>query len=469
MRKITALFIVLCSLHVSAQVVWDNVSAGGEFSLGLRSDGTLWSWGFNGSGQLGIGTTSLVVYQTTPVQVGDDNDWAQISAGGYHALALKTDGTLWAWGFNMYGGLGNGSTVDTNQPVQITEDNDWLSIEAGQVHSFAIKQDGTLWGWGYGGFGQLGLGNDEDVFTPTQIGEDNNWSQVIAGGAHTLALKNDGTLWAWGVNGNGQLGDGMNSTTTFVPIQIGTDTWQQISAGFEYSAGIKEDGTLWTWGFNANGQLGIGNTTQQNMPTQVGTETWNLVEAGSAHLLAIRSDGTLHGAGFNGFGQLALANVTQQNSLVMINPEIDWLMVSGAVGISSQTGVFGMHTLGLKSDASIICVTGANYVDQLGTETSGENVNSISCLTGLIVSTDELALDHSLIIYPNPGVDILNIDFKEQLISHISIVDIAGKLVEERQINSNRASIEIGHLPSGVYQLKLQSERGLITEKFVKQ
>jgi len=105
----------------------------------------------------------------------------------------------------MYGGLGNGSTVDTNLPTQITEENDWRDIEAGQVHSFAIKQDGTLWGWGYGGFGQLGLGNDEDVLTPTQIGEDTDWAQIISGGAHTLALKNDGSLWAWGVNGIGVL------------------------------------------------------------------------------------------------------------------------------------------------------------------------------------------------------------------------------------------------------------------------
>lgn len=469
MRKIIALIIVFWSVQVSAQVVWDKVSAGGEFSLGLRSDGTLWSWGFNGSGQLGIGTTSLVVYQTTPVQVGTDNDWLEISAGGYHSLALKSDGTLWVWGFNMYGGLGNGGTVDTNLPVQITEENDWLTVEAGQVHSFAIKQDGTLWGWGYGGFGQLGLGNDEDVAIPTQIGEDNDWSQIIAGGAHTLALKNDGSLWGWGVNGNGQLGDGMNSTTLFIPTHIGTDTWEQISAGYEYSAGIKEDGTLWTWGFNVNGQLGIGSTTQQNSPIQVGTDTWSFVEAGAAHLLAIRTDGTLHGAGVNIFGQLGLTNVNQQNTLVMINPEIDWQVVSGAVGIASQAGLFGMHTLVLKSDASIVCVAGANYVDQLGTNTGGDNVEAISCLTGLILSTNELVLDNSLLVYPNPASDVLNVELEENRITLLEVYDITGKQVLSQQNKLNRVSIDISGFPSGIYQLKIQSDNGSISRKFVKQ
>ena len=134
---------------------------------------------------------------------------SQIAAGSYHTLAIKSDGTLWAWGYNYSGQLGDGTTSNKTTPVQIGTGTNWSQIAAGGYHTLAIKSDGTLWAWGYNSYGQLGdgaSGGGNYKTTPVQIGTGTNWSQIAAGGYHTLAIKSDGTLWAWG-NYYGQLGD----------------------------------------------------------------------------------------------------------------------------------------------------------------------------------------------------------------------------------------------------------------------
>jgi hypothetical protein len=189
--------------------------------------------------------------------------WASISVGAYYTLALKTDGTLWQWGYDK----------NSDIPIQVGTDTDWASVSAGQYHSLALKTDGTLWAWGSNFSGQLGIGNYPEQTVPVQVGTDTNWASVSAKGNATYALKTDGTLWAWGYNDFGQLGIG-NTTTQTVPVQVGTDTnWASVAAGYYHSLALKTDGTLWAWGQNNFGQLGIGNTTTQTVPVQVGTDT----------------------------------------------------------------------------------------------------------------------------------------------------------------------------------------------------
>jgi alpha-tubulin suppressor-like RCC1 family protein len=179
------------------------------------------------TGMLNVnGQVSRTKQKSTIVYKGDHQ---RVSAGT-HALEIRK-GTLWAWGFNNSGQLGDGTTTQKTSPVQIGTDNKWVTVAAGQVHSVGIKSNGTLWAWGNNSFGQLGDGTTTQRNSPTQIGTDNKWVSIAAGQSFTLALKSDGTLWAWGDNSNGQLGDG---TTTYKlsPTQIGTDNkWISIAAG----------------------------------------------------------------------------------------------------------------------------------------------------------------------------------------------------------------------------------------------
>jgi hypothetical protein len=182
-----------------------QVAAGNYHNVAIKSDGTLWAWGRNRSGQLGDGTNDD---KYTPTQIGTGNNWAAVAAGSFHTVAVKTDGTLWAWGYNRRGQLGDGTNDDKNTPTQIGTDNDWAAVAVGQNHTLVLKTDGTLWGWGKNEFGQLGDGTNDKKNTPTQVGTGNDWDSVAAGNSHTLALKTDGTLWAWGSNEYGRLGDG---------------------------------------------------------------------------------------------------------------------------------------------------------------------------------------------------------------------------------------------------------------------
>lgn len=265
---------------------WLQVSAGIYNSLALKSDGTLWAWGENWQGQSGTGNNPR--HQFSPVQVGTDTNWSQVSAGFRHSLAIKSDGTLWAWGGGDFGKLGTGSTSSQYTPLQIGTATNWLQVSAGEDHSLAIKSDGTLWGWGRNQEGQLGTGTTTDQLSPVQVGIATNWLKISAGWYHSIALKSDGTLWAWGWNYYWQLGTGTN-TDHLSPMQIGTATnWVEIGAGTSHSLAIKSNGTLWAWGRNLDGQLGIGNTTDQRSPVQVGTATnWVKTSAGYNNSLAL--------------------------------------------------------------------------------------------------------------------------------------------------------------------------------------
>jgi YD repeat-containing protein len=158
--------------------------------VAVKTDGTLWAWGYNGFGELGDGTTTQRV---TPVQVGTDTRWASVAAGQWHTVAVKTDGTLWAWGNNSYGQLGDGTTTQRHAPVQVGIDTNWASVAgsvaAGYGHTVATKTDGTLWAWGYNASGQLGNGTTTQRVTPMQVGTDTHWASVAAGFYHTIGLR----------------------------------------------------------------------------------------------------------------------------------------------------------------------------------------------------------------------------------------------------------------------------------------
>ena len=269
---------------------WSSLGGGENWSFALKSDGTLYAWGNNSQGQLGVGVAGD---QSFSVQVGSDT-WEMVARGGlYHSLGIKSDGTLWGWGDGANGRTGLGGTSGYNSPQQIGSDS-WQFVGAGYNSSHGIKADGTLWAWGYGATGLFGDGSTTaSQTTPKQIGSD-SWSMVASGQAHTVAIKSNGTLWATGFNNNGRLGVGDTTNRTTL-TQVGTDTdWSFVVCDRESSYGMKTDGSLWAWGRNDFGQLGIGNTTNQTTPQRVGTDTWLDVSAFDLVAAGVKSDGTLY-------------------------------------------------------------------------------------------------------------------------------------------------------------------------------
>ena len=316
--------------------------AAGSATLAVKSDGTLWAWGMNNCGQLGLGTSdaSPTEANPTPTQVGDASDWAAVACGSYHSLALKTDGTLWAWGWNDPGEIGLGDSKSPSVPTQVGTANDWAAVAGGGTavsgYSLAIKKDGSLWAWGNSHWGQLGLGYSmESRDTPARVGAASDWAAVACGGAHTLALKSDGTLWAWGDSQYGQLGLG-DQVSTGTPTQVGTaNDWAAVACGYMHSLALKKDGSLWAWGWNKYGQLGLGDTAGRHSPTQVGAANdWTAVTGGADCSLALKSDGTLWAWGDGEYGQLGLADTRDRHSPTQVGTANDWASLACFGGLA---------------------------------------------------------------------------------------------------------------------------------------
>jgi alpha-tubulin suppressor-like RCC1 family protein len=237
---------------------FSSLSVGYAFNIAVKGDGTLWAWGSNTAGQLGDGTNTN---RMIPTQIGTANDWRHVAAGDNHAVAIKQDGSLWAWGANNEGQLGYDVAPPYNyraHPTQVGSDTDWITIAAGNAHTVAVKQDGSLWAWGANNEGQLGNGTKTSLPYPTRIGLDNDWLLISAGYVHTVAVKQDGSLWAWGYNPDGRLGDG-TTETRLEPTRIVTDNvWVAISTGDFNTFALDIFGGLWAWGYNVYGDLGDG-------------------------------------------------------------------------------------------------------------------------------------------------------------------------------------------------------------------
>ena len=338
--------------EIGADTDWSSISAGSSHTVAVKTDGTLWAWGSDNQGALGDATTTD---RSTPMQTGTDTNWASVAGGNSYSVGVKTDGTLWAWGSNNYGQLGDGTTTEEHTPTQIGADTDWASIASGGTYTVALKTDGTLWAWGNNSAGALGDGTTTDQHAPVRIGTDTDWATISASGA-TAALKTDGTLWTWGYNGQGQLGDG-TTTSRSTPAQVGTDAdWSTVRATYLSMVALKADGTIWTWGHNGTGQLGDGTTTQRDVPGQVGTDTdWTTISGGSGFTTAVKTDGTLWAWGWNYFGQLGDGTATDEHTPSQVGTDTDWTAVDARSEFSVAT----------KSDGSV-WAWGSNSAGQLG-------------------------------------------------------------------------------------------------------
>ena len=410
---------------------WACASAGQRHAAAVRADGTLWTWGMNDGGQLGNGT----VYQAsfpTPQQVGTATDWTSVSAGMNFTLALKTDGSLWAWGVGFYNASNfanipervgtdtdwkrisagdfalatrtNGTlwlwgdlptallpSRTSSVPLQVGSATDWDRIAVGPEHILATKTTGTLWSWGYGSLGQLGTSTLISSAAPTQVGSATTWRRVATGGYTSAADRADGTLWAWGSNGEDQTGNPALTRFNFTdPVQVGTSTaWTQVSGGASSSQAIRADGSLWTFGSDYYALLGDGplvrrqtvaridspatyrrtygglshclalradsslwawgassramgtGTTIQEAPGLVAVGPWKTAMASTGYSMAIRADGTLWAWGGNSYGEFGNGTVTGSTFPIQVGIDRNWAQVA-----NSYVTSYGLRTNG---------------------------------------------------------------------------------------------------------------------------
>ncbi|MGC4041844.1 MAG: T9SS type A sorting domain-containing protein [Flavobacterium sp.] len=450
MKKNYFLLLVFSSLMLNAQC-WEKIACGPYHTAGIKNDGTLWMWGNNQYGQLGIGvdaTTQTTGYnRNVPVQVGTDS-WQSVALGNTFSAAVKIDGSLWCWGRNDQGQLGGGTMYSTyNTPIRIGTDNNWKSVACGNYFTVAIKTDGTLWTWGVNSSGSLGSGTTNSIYAPAQIGTDTNWKMASAKTDYALAIKTNGTLWGWGENTLGQLGDGTN-VDKLAPTQIGTLTnWAYISAGGNHSLGITSDGRLRSWGANYYSQLGTGGTAASNVPVLVGSDSdWLMADASLEVSYVIKTNGKLYhfGAGYG-----------LQTTPTQISTATDWTDIK-----SNNYRTMQLNT------AKDLYGNGANDYGQVGTGTN----SSVNVATG--ISCTALGFDSylhpTLSIYPVPVKQVLNLSFGNStvLVKSVAIIDMQGKVILKSE---NKSQLDLSNLEAGIYCIKVLSDNGIFNSRFIKE
>ena len=342
-----------------------SVEARGSASYMILPDSSLWAWGGNYWGTLGDGTTERSQY---PIRL--MNDVSQVSAGMRHTAAITTDENLYTWGYNDRGQLGDGSTIPQLRPMRIM--CDIAQVSAGSFYTMAVRTDGSLWAWGVNANGQLGDGTTTERHSPVRIMDD--VAYVSAGRWHTMAIRTDGSLWAWGANSHGQLG---NDSTTYQlsPVKI-MDSVAAVSAGEVHTMAIGTDGVLWAWGENWHGQLGDGTHTNRHIPIMI-MEDAAQVSARWHQTMVIKTDGSLWAWGKNYWGQLGDGSATGwlEHSSVPARIMYDAVQVSAGVH----------HTVAVRADGSL-WVWGLNREGQFGVSTleySNVPVRIMDDMTGL--------------------------------------------------------------------------------------
>jgi alpha-tubulin suppressor-like RCC1 family protein len=312
------------------QIVYTNGA-----SIAIKNDGTMWSAGH--ATLTGINAApGTATYAWT--KIGTDTNWAYVAIGDNHAMAIKTDGTMYGWGSQTsYKAVGLPSAIIYYVPTKIGTATDWKQVTCGNGFSCAIKNDGTMYVTGFNDRGQLGTGNVTAVATFTKVGTD-TWNKVSASQQSVLiGIKTTGTLWGAGYYYPAIIGvTDTNDHNTFIQSTDVSTTWLDIDAGYNQALGLKTDNTLWAWGQGSQGQLGQGNASLSRVPIKVGLDTdWTHILSGPSTTYALKNDGRLYGAGYNNVYQLGTGNVTAFNTFTNINQNV--ILLNGQISLAETS------------------------------------------------------------------------------------------------------------------------------------
>ncbi|MFC4817503.1 T9SS type A sorting domain-containing protein [Flavobacterium sp. GCM10023249] len=441
------LLLFLSALSGSAQC-WQKIDSGMYHTLALASNGTLWSWGYNNAGQLGDGT---IINRTQPVQIGTATDWVSVHAGYYHSFAIKADGTLWGWGQGANNRLGYGGFAEVHQPMQIGTATNWAKVSGGETFSIGLKTDGTIWVWGIDTYGQMGNGLGGGYAIPTQLGVSTDNKDVEAGRFHVVLLKNNGNVYTWGNNDYSQIGNG-NVINQDAPYLVpGTNNFIKIEAGTNSSVAIKDDGTLFLAGMIPNSAF-TSVTFMQLYPSHV----WANVKVTDKNFVGVKPDGSIWTYGLNTYGQNGLG----LNTTALTVP------LSGS-DYSSNIGLNIYSLLVLKNDGTLHG-TGQNHVGQLGDNTTVQKSTITAVACPAVLDAADFNTNLNFQVYPNPVQEVLRFSSSNNAtIDNVVVYDVSGKKV--LQVADSIDELNVEKLAKGYYTVEITSEGKKTMKKIIKE
>lgn len=461
-KLLTALCVTFFSISLTAQSTWVQLAAGGEFTVGLSNKGSIYTWGYNGSGQLGNGGSGDSNVNT-PTKISDTLQFIQVDAGNYHALAIGSDSTLWAWGYNGYKQVDpNASSDIVPVPSVVDSSNKWVGIYAGFNISFAVDTLGDYYVWGSNVKGEAGVNSEAlRIDKLTKIEGSNKFKEITCGKNYTLALDFQGNIWGWGDNEYNTL-TSRHGEMEIVPVLIdSSDIYTAIASSYNSSHAVNADGKLFSWGSNKYKESGIKDAPEIiDTISSVGKESnmefyfTDVVCGGTQCFATEGADNYIFTWGTNNIWRFSTGGYESDTVVLMDSNSTDYEIPIPSKGLDDGLSVFGGHILFFLKEAGreSYCGAGPNYVGQIGSSKDREKFEEINCSFGAITGAQDVLYDVADIrVYPNPAQHELFIDGLGEIIKDIKIINLQGQVLLHKEINSEYNQISINHLQPGIY------------------